>query len=479
MSVAGIVLTAAALPVGITGAWSPCGFSMVETIGLRGDTGRRRTALAACATFAPGAAIGGVATFGLLGLAGSALHGAGGRGAYVVAACLAVAAAILEARGTRIVPQVRRQLPEGWRWSLPLPVASAFYGILLGLGFTTFVLSFGVWALAAISFALGDPATGAAIGLAFGVGRAIPVLALAPIADRPSGIRVMAMMAERPSLYRRFRMGDALAMGAAAIALFGTTGASAAKVVARPGADPSVSGGALVFQRADGSAALLRGGHTTKLPGRQPSIGGARLALRRPGKVEVRDSKDLKKLGAVSASHVVGTAVSNRWLVITTAGKGHDVIRASRLAPGGAPGQLHAVDRFRHPARAGHPSLDGAWLAYGVSSPARSRIIVRKIGEGGSEVAASSHRSWLTSPSISGRHLLYDETRRERQSPVAIDPLTLSQKLILARRGGGHRKTLLRIGESGGRLWSTALGPHSAYVTVQQGGPDKILRVRR
>ncbi len=141
MSVAAIVLAAAAVPIGMTGTWSPCGFSMVETIGMRGHDGARATTLAACATFAPGAVVGGVATFGLLAAAGEAVHGIGGSWAYLIAAAIAAAAAAAEARGVRIVPQIRRQLPESWRWRMPLPIASGLYGVLLGLGFTTFVLS--------------------------------------------------------------------------------------------------------------------------------------------------------------------------------------------------------------------------------------------------------------------------------------------------------------------------------------------------
>ncbi len=88
------------------------------------------------------------------------------------------------------MPQIRRQLPEHWRRSMPMPLAAALYGGLLGLGFTTFVLTFGVWAVAAISFAVGDPATGVVIGLAFGVGRALPIVALAPLSvDRAAGDR--------------------------------------------------------------------------------------------------------------------------------------------------------------------------------------------------------------------------------------------------------------------------------------------------
>ena len=94
------------------------------------------------------------------GALGEAL-GAGGAGAAVVAAAIAVAAAVGEARGLRIVPQVRRQVPESWRRVLPVPLAAGLYGVLLGLGFTTFILTFAVWALAAVSVALGDPALGA------------------------------------------------------------------------------------------------------------------------------------------------------------------------------------------------------------------------------------------------------------------------------------------------------------------------------
>ena len=100
---------------------------------------------------------------------------------------------MLEARGTRIVPQIRRQLPEHWRRVMPMPLAAALYGVLLGLGFTTFVLSFGVWALAGVSLAVGDPSLGLLLGAAFGIGRAIPIVVLAPLSGQPTPA------SERPS----------------------------------------------------------------------------------------------------------------------------------------------------------------------------------------------------------------------------------------------------------------------------------------
>ena len=130
---------------------------MVETLAPAGYAGRLRTTLVACLTFTLGALAGGVLTFGGLAKLGAAL-GSGGTAAAVVAAAIAVAAAVGEARGVRIVPQVRRQVPESWRRVLPVPLAAGLYGVLLGLGFTTFILTFAVWALAAVSVALGDPA---------------------------------------------------------------------------------------------------------------------------------------------------------------------------------------------------------------------------------------------------------------------------------------------------------------------------------
>ena len=71
-------LALAGLLIGATGTWSPCGFSMIETVGPTGHTGGPRATLAACATFAPAAVLGGAITFGLLGWVGEALLGPGG-----------------------------------------------------------------------------------------------------------------------------------------------------------------------------------------------------------------------------------------------------------------------------------------------------------------------------------------------------------------------------------------------------------------
>jgi hypothetical protein len=139
--------------------------------------------------------------------------------ALAAAAVVAVAAAAADARGLMIAPQIRRQVPEAWRRVLPVPLAAAGYGVLLGLGFTTFVLAFAVWALAGASVARGDPALGLAIGLAFGAGRALPVALLAPLAGTLRGAAVTAAMCERPAILLGLRRLDAVALVACAVAL--------------------------------------------------------------------------------------------------------------------------------------------------------------------------------------------------------------------------------------------------------------------
>ncbi len=212
-----ISLVAAALVAGLTGAWSPCGLSMVETIGPTGHEGGRRTTAAACLTFTAGALVGGVVIFGSLSLLGAWLGG--GHVALAAAAGVAALAAVGEARAVRIVPQIRRQVPETWRRTMPLPVAAGLYGVLLGLGFTTFVLTLAVWVLAGFSVALGNPVIGALVGVAFGLGRALPVAVMAPLAGAPTGLRLTELMAERPGILRGFRTVDALALSACAVAV--------------------------------------------------------------------------------------------------------------------------------------------------------------------------------------------------------------------------------------------------------------------
>jgi hypothetical protein len=460
-----VSLGAAALLIGLTGTWSPCGFSMVETIGPTGHTGGRRTTLAACATFLPGAVVGGVATFGLLAWAGELVHGAGGRAAYLVAAAIAVAAALVEARGVPIVPQIRRQLPEHWRRAMPMPVAAALYGALLGLGFTTFVLTFGVWALAGISLAIGDPQAGTVIGAAFGIGRAIPIVVLAPAAGGPRGARATELLAERPGIYRGARLGDALALLVAAAALGATGSASAAQTQVQGGADPSADGPDLVWQQGDRTGVLRRDGQDIPLPGTDPAVGGPYVAVIDGASIVLLDRATLGEVARVSAEGADGVAVSGDWLVYRRREGARDVLDAVKITDPLTPGPARRITSAGSPDQIGRPSIDGDVVVWATAQRDESRIWKRDLEGRKNEVLVGARFALLSNPAIEGKRLVFV------RSTGRHDQIVITR---VKKHAGGHPIHTFR---GAGYLWSTALEGGTAYVTVVSEGGIEIVSV--
>jgi hypothetical protein len=464
-------LVVAALLAGLTGTWSPCGFSMIETIGPAGHDAGRATTISACVTFTLGALAGGVVTFGALAVLGNVLQGTGQGAAYLAAAAIAVVGAGLELRGAPILPQLRRQLPEHWRRIMPMPVAAGLYGVLLGLGFTTFVLTFGVFALAGIVFAVGEPAVGCAVGLAFGIGRALPIALIAPVADREAGIAITEAMAERPAIYRGFRFGDGVALLAAAAALVVAVPAGAAHTEAKPAADPSVAGDTVVFQRADGRGYLRRGEHTTPLPGHDPALGGGRIAVVENGRIDILSAHDAHRIGSVPAAGADAVAISAHWLVWRAHLHGRDLMRARPVKDSGDPGPQRSLDRAGRQSQLGRPSLDDDRLVYARAQPTENTIVKRVLGGDRKHAKSTLLRSQLaglSNPSLQGDALLYV------LSTPRGDRLKIKS---LGSRGPGH--TIFR--RPTGTMWSTALAQKRAYVTLIAGTRprEKIVSVAR
>jgi hypothetical protein len=454
------VVIVAALAAGVTGAWSPCGFSMVETLAPAGYAGRLRTTVVACATFAFGALAGGAITFGGLSLLGSAL----GASASAVAALVALAAAAGEARGARIVPQVRRQVPESWRRRMPLPLAAGLYGVLLGLGFTTFILSFAVWALAGISVALGDPALGLAAGLAFGAGRALPVIALTPSGGGDLG----EAMAQRPRILRSLRAIDAAALAACAIALFAAPAqAATASIVGVGIADPSVDGASIAFSRPGAVGVLRSPAGDQSAPGSHPAIGGGRLAYLGTDTVTVAG------VGSFAAVGVNAVAVSTGWV----AWRAGPTLWVAPIVDGGFGGGTRIAA-----GEVGRPALDGNTLLYdyygrieAVDLTTMQRTILRR-----------QARAQLRGPAALNGRLYYVRATYRRQQVMSgplIAQSTGQDKALWGTVPSGRRDA----GEEGGShkdapghhhdLWprpkpgvadtltTTAAGADAVYVT--------------
>ncbi len=492
------ILLLTAFVAGITGAWSPCGFSMVETLGSARSHRGARAVRTSCATFALGALGGGAITFTALAALGRALGGAGSTVALAAATAIALAAALGEALGVRIVPQIRRQVPESWRRTLPLPLAAGLYGILLGLGFTTFVLTLAVWALAGISVAIGSVPAGLLIGLGFGAGRALPVVLMAP-RYATLGQRLELQMAERPALLRRLRLADGALLAALAVAFLASGSASAARLVAGHATDPSAAVGALAFERVGGTGAVLvQSGARTALPARDVAIGGRWVATLGDGTIAVREGAGGAVVAQRAAPGASQLAVSDGWLVWRAPRPGGgDRLYASRLPAPPPPGTATPLAMEAPRVVAGgvgahasidRPALSGDRLAYATSSPAVSRIALVNLVTRRRRVLLAARVSQLSQPALDGGRLLFVQSTSCTQRLLVARtsrphrPRRLFEIGTTAHRDAGHEPGLDPTGSASSRcprgtphrtdtlLWTTALAGRDAYVTLLRPG---------
>jgi hypothetical protein len=486
------VLTA--LVAGIAGAWSPCGFSMLETIGTGLGDARRGVTAAACATFAAGAVLGGALTFGGLAFAGSLIprHGTGVRDALGVV--LVLGAAVADWRGLQIAPQIRRQVPERWRWTMPLSLASGLFGLLLGLGFTTFVLAFAVWALAGLSFIAGSTGLGLLIGLAFGLGRALPVILIAPRLRGGRGMRALEGMAREPRLWLGLRRLDAIGLAFCAL-LLTSAGARGAQVAA--GSDPSARGGALAWQTIGGPGMLRDAvGRLSALPGTYPALGRSSVAWFLGGQVIVAHLASMTVEASIAAGPISALAISDSWIAYRAPapGGGEQLVGV----PLGSPARPRSVASSPRAGSLGRPSLIGSTVVFARDTPRRAAIVAVNLATGARHVLRSARGGVaLLNPALTARRLMYERITRCSQE-LRVGPAraprrdrTILRAASAVFRDSGYERGYVRAyneaslcrhrkGGPGGpvRLGATALAAGTAYVTevpVAAGANARIL----
>ena len=416
-------------------------------------------------TFALGALVGGVATFGTLAVLGS-LAGVGG---LELVAMLGVAAAIADVRGRPIVPQIRHQVPEHWRRVLPLPLATFLYGVLLGLGFTTFVYAVALWALAGIAFALGSPQAGVLVGLAFGVGRALPICVLAPVAHRRAGRTVVDTMVQRPVVLAVVRrLAAACLVVVAASALVGDA-SGATRIGA--GTDPSVSGTTVVWTSPTGGVARDEGTAATRSVPPHAAVGGSLIAWRDGDIVHVAQLVDLTAVLDVTVPGVTAVAVSDTWLVTRTAKS----LDARTIAD---PGTVLHLATAKSATQLGRPALDGDVVVYHVATRRLSTIVSFDLTTATRRTVRTSKTNLLTNPSLLAGELLYDR-QTSRAQLVELGPLDDGGRdRVLYRLGApsvhdaghepgySHRTRNVPPPTAKWRLWTTALSDTQGYVTL-------------
>jgi hypothetical protein len=432
---------------------------MVGTVSAARPRGR------AGAAFAAGLAVGAAAVFTALAAVGAAV---GGPFVPVVAVAIAVAAVVSDALGLRVRPQIHLQVPEPWRRTMPLERALFLYGLLLGTGLTTFVPATAAWALPVLCLALGSLGAALAIATGFAAGRALPVLVLAArggetvLAERPQGLRLLRVLAAASLLC-------ALVAGRV----------EAAGTVASPGGDPSAAGTDLAWQQPGIGGFVRRGGVTAPLPGDNPAVGATFVAWHKGPLVTVADRTTLAPVFADSIPGVQKLAVSRRWLAYRTPTEIH-VRPVSETGPG------TRVVKVTQPATLGRPALGVDLVVVHRASRDSSWITAVNAVSGRRLTLRFSRDDQLLNPSLLGGRLLYVRSTR------------CSQQLVLGRARGRRDRVLYEIGPLAGQdagherrhahrgehlpcpfrprttakmLWTTALSPTTAYVTVLKPAP--------
>ncbi len=150
--------------------------SSITPLGERGRAGRWGITVTA---YMLGSASGGAAVGGLAGAVGWLLpleRSGAATAALVLVALVAAVAVLVEIGVLPRLPTVRRQVDEDWLHRYRGWVYGAGFGFQLGAGLVTIVTSPTVYLTGVLAVLTGSPSRGAAVGLAFGLTRALPVL---------------------------------------------------------------------------------------------------------------------------------------------------------------------------------------------------------------------------------------------------------------------------------------------------------------
>lgn len=155
---------------------------MLSSIHPLGERARHNRWAVTAGALVIGAVLTGTAGGAVLGWLGSLLPDGGWRWPAALVVVVAAGGADL----LRIAPPgPHRQVNEDWIGTYRGWVYGAGFGAQLGSGFSTYVVTWGVWATALLAVLTATPTGGAVVGAAFGLGRSVFPLAAGWI-DRPS-----------------------------------------------------------------------------------------------------------------------------------------------------------------------------------------------------------------------------------------------------------------------------------------------------
>jgi len=175
VALAAIVAVAAAL----RGMWSPCGLSMMSSINPMSEQARGQRFGVTVTCYVVGSVVGSALPAALAALGALVVAGLD-PAARVVAAVAAVAALVGALSDSRLVPWHLpvhpRQVNEDWLTRYRGWVYGFGFGVQIGAGFATYVMSAAVYLMVVLAALTGAPVVAAATILLFGLVRGLSIL---------------------------------------------------------------------------------------------------------------------------------------------------------------------------------------------------------------------------------------------------------------------------------------------------------------
>jgi len=381
----------------------------------------------------------------LLGFAGSML---GAEQAVLGAAALALVAAAREAGLIRFsIPQARRQVPENWRFELPLPVWASGYGAGLGAGFFTYQPISTFWVACAGALALAEPVPAALCVSLYGAGRALMVVWPRRRADDPTAA-VERLTSRRGTLLRANVV--ALVACGVLLAVAPAAGAGVTRIVENA-FDPTVDRGNLAYATSGGEVVVHpAGGGQIPYPGAtEPSLSGPYLAYRDSGGIRVVRWADGTEVRRIAGANVSKPALNWPLLAFVQRDSRNDRLFVRNLVSG----KQRAYSTVRLPTDLGRPSLRHGRLAWHTANRKESKIMVVRLASGARRTMASTRIGLLGSPSIYRSRVIWVDAR--------FGVTYLKQGWVT----GSRRVILARVKSRTVSYWTTSVASNAAYMT--------------
>lgn len=212
---AGTLLIAAV--AGARGTWSPCGLSMISSINPLSERSRGNRYWLTALWFIAGSVLGGVllgSASGVLAFAARPLADQPSAALAVAAlACLVALAADRRLGGFQL-PLHPRQVNELWLTRYRRWLYAAGFGLQIGVGFATYIMTAATYLVVVLAALTGSPALAVAAGAVFGLVRGLAVLLSARSRTAPALRQLhLRLSALEPASMRTALAAEALVAG--------------------------------------------------------------------------------------------------------------------------------------------------------------------------------------------------------------------------------------------------------------------------